>query len=100
YQALFNDELWRKVALHSNIMAQKLGDGLAKIKGITITRPIVANAVFACIPTSWNEPLMRNSPFYVWREDINEVRLMCAWDTNENEIQDFLKACVQIVDNN
>jgi threonine aldolase len=34
---------------------------------------------------------MEQFPFYVWREDINEVRLMCAWDTKEEEIEALVK---------
>jgi threonine aldolase len=91
YQALLQDELWRSVALKANAMAQKLETALQAISAITITRPVSANVVFATIPTSWNEPLMEQFPFYVWREDINEVRLMCAWDTKEEEIEALVK---------
>lgn len=92
YQALLKDELWRKTALHANNMAQKLAQGLKPFAQIKITRPVSANVVFATLPLSWNEPLTQQFPFYVWREDINEVRLMCAWDTSENDIDLFIKA--------
>jgi threonine aldolase len=92
YQALFEGELWRSAALHANGMAQKLAEGISVIKGVTITRSVLANAVFATIPTSWNESLMAQFPFYVWRDDINEVRLMCAWDTKAEEIDGLLEA--------
>lgn len=91
YQALLKDELWRSTALHANAMAQKLAAVLKPVTAIKITRPVSANVVFATIPETWNEPLMSEFPFYVWREDINEVRLMCAWDTNEEEILSFVK---------
>jgi threonine aldolase len=91
YQALLQDELWRGVALKANAMAQKLASALRQFSDINITRPVEANVVFATLPTSWNEPLMQHFPFYVWREDINEVRLMCAWDTKEEEIEAFVK---------
>ncbi len=92
YQALLKDELWRKTALHANNMAQQLAQGLKPFAQIKITRPVSANVVFATIPLSWNEALTQQFPFYVWREDINEVRLMCAWDTSENDIDLFIKA--------
>lgn len=96
YQALFKDDLWRNTALRANMMAQKLYQGIKNIEGLTITRPVTANVVFATIPPSWNEPLMADFPFYVWREDINEVRLMCAWDTNEEEIDAFVKRIAEL----
>lgn len=91
YQALFKDELWRQTALRANERAQKLAELIQPFSQINITRPIQANVVFATIPTSWNEHLMNQTPFYVWREDINEVRLMCAWDTHEDEIIAFVQ---------
>ena len=91
YQALFKDELWRKTALRANAMAQKLYVGIKDIKGLTITRPVIANVVFATLPYHWNESLTAQFPFYVWRDDINEVRLMCAWDTKEDEVDAFIQ---------
>lgn len=96
YQALFTDELWRKTALRANAMAQKLYQGIKDIKGLSVTRPVTANVVFATIPVSWNEPLMADFPFYVWRDDINEVRLMCAWDTNQEEIEMLVKKIAEL----
>jgi threonine aldolase len=92
YEALLEHELWRKAALHANRMAALLASALASVAQVQITRPVSANVVFATIPTAWNEPLMAEFPFYVWREDINEVRLMCAWDTQEEEVQALIKA--------
>jgi threonine aldolase len=90
FEALLKNELWRKAALHANRMAQKLAVALQQFTKINITKPVQANVVFAIIPKHWNEPLMAVFPFYVWREDLNEVRLMCAWDTEESEIDAFV----------
>jgi threonine aldolase len=89
YQAILSNELWRKVATHSNTMATALASALAAIPQARITRPVQANVVFAEIPLFWNEQLMGSYPFYVWKEDRNEVRLMCGWDTTEEEIAAF-----------
>lgn len=96
YQALFTDELWRKTALRANAMAQKLYQGIKNIQGLNVTRPVTANVVFATIPFHWNEALTAQFPFYVWRDDINEVRLMCAWDTKEEEIDAFVKRIAEL----
>ena len=89
FEAVMQDELWRKVALHANGMAALLASKLAAFPQVQITRPVQANVVFARIPETWNEPLMEAFPFYVWKEDSNEVRLMCGWDTKEAEIEAF-----------
>lgn len=89
-------DLWKRGATHANKMARLLAAGLAQIPGLRITRPVEANVVFACIPEAWNERLMAHTYFYVWREDINEVRLMCAWDTQESEVEAFVGLVQQV----
>ncbi len=89
FEAVLRDELWRKAALHANAMAQLLAAELAAAPPVNITRPVQANVVFARIPRAWNEPLMEAFPFYVWKEDTNEVRLMCGWDTQPEEVRAF-----------
>lgn len=96
YQALFTGDLWRATALRANAMAQKLYEGIKNVAGLKVTRPVTANVVFAVIPMHWNDVLTAQFPFYVWREDINEVRLMCAWDTKEEEIEAFIAAIKQL----
>lgn len=91
YQALLQGELWRRTAQHANAMARLLHEALQSFPQIKVTRPVEANVVFAIIPLAWNEALMQQFPFYVWREDLNEVRLMCAWDTQEAEIRSFVQ---------
>lgn len=92
FEALLQDELWRRTAAHANNMAMLLAAELQQFPAIRITRAVAANVVFACMPEAWNEPLMAQFPFYVWREDLNEVRLMCAWDTRPEEIAAFAAA--------
>jgi threonine aldolase len=90
YEAILKEELWRKVAMHANGMAGLLAKKLGDIPLVQITRPVQANVVFARIPESWNMSLMNAYPFYVWKEDTNEVRLMCGWDTTAEEVMDFV----------
>ena len=89
FEALLQDELWRRTALHANQMATLLAKSLARFPQVTITRPVMANAVFATIPVAWNEALISRMPFYIWNEAMNEVRLMCAHDTDAEEIIQF-----------
>jgi threonine aldolase len=93
YEALLRDESWKGFARHANRSATQLADGLAQFPEVRITRPVDANAIFAEIPFSWNKPLMAEFPFYVWKEDRNEVRLMCAWDTEPEWVERFIASC-------
>ncbi len=89
FEAMLRNELWRTTAGHANAMAQLLRTRLSTHPSVNITKPTQANAVFATIPREWYEPLQGSYPFYVWKDDIHEVRLMCAWDTDEGEINTF-----------
>lgn len=92
FEALLNNELWRTAATHANNMAQLLLKAIEGRPGVTITKPVQANAIFAEIPRHWYEPLQQHFPFYVWKEQTHEVRLMCAWDTQPEDIASFAKA--------
>jgi threonine aldolase len=98
YEALFTGELWKKPAGHANAMAQKLNKTLSQFSRITITRPVEANVVFAVIPPSWTIKLQEVFPFYVWNEATHEVRLMCSWDTREEDIGQ-LETLIQSLEN-
>lgn len=92
FEALLQNELWRKAASHANEMAQLLYRSLQEIPDVKVTMPVQANVVFAELPISWNEPLQERFPFYIWQEATNEARLMCAWDTTKDDIEDFVAA--------
>jgi len=92
FEAMLTGELWRKHAQHANRMAGQLHKYLIEHPSVKITKPVEANAIFAEIPRHWYEPLQEHFPFYVWKEDTHEVRLMCAWDTAEEDILKFADA--------
>jgi len=92
FEAMLKDDLWRKTATHANKMAEKLCEALTRNRKVNITRPVQANAIFAEIPRHWYDPLQEHYPFYVWKESTHEVRLMCSWDTTEEDIDNFLNA--------
>jgi threonine aldolase len=97
FEAMLNYELWRKTATHSNKMAQLLYNTLSRYPQIKVTKPVEANAVFAEIPKAWYEHLQQHFPFYIWKESTMEVRLMCAFDTTEEDIMGFDKALHNMV---
>ena len=90
FEALLSDDLWRRSAAHSNRMAQLLGSELAKIQQVQLTQPVEANGVFAVIPRKYVPQLQKKYFFYVWNEEISEVRLMASFDTTENDVRDFV----------
>ena len=92
FQALLSDELWLRCAAHANAMASHLAAALADVPGLTLTRPVQANAVFATLPAPVTPRLQERFPFYVWDENTGEVRWMCSWDTTEEDVQVFAAA--------
>ena len=92
FEAMLSNDLWRRTATHANNMARLLHTSLANHPEIKITKPVQANAVFAEIPRHWYEPLQVHNPFYVWKDSSHEVRLMCSWDTTEQDIKAFRAA--------
>ncbi|MEI9920990.1 MAG: low specificity L-threonine aldolase [Bacteroidota bacterium] len=91
FEALLTNDLWKRNATHTNALAKLLGSELSKIEGITVTQKIEANGVFAIMPAHIIEPLQKEYPFYVWVDKINEVRLMCSWDSTEEEVRKFIE---------
>lgn len=92
FDALLSDELWLHCAGHANAMAARLAERLGDVSGVTITRPVQTNAVFAVLPAPVIASLQRDYPFYVWDESADEVRWMCSWDTTEQDVDQFAGA--------
>lgn len=96
FDALLSGDLWLRAASHANAMATRLGEGVEAIEGAELVHPVEANGVFAKLPRSVIDRLMEDlegeHPFYVWDEDADVVRWMCAWDTDEADVDALLEA--------
>ena len=91
FEAMLSGNLWRRGPEHANRMARLLAGELAKLSQIKITQPVEANGVFAVIPKKYIPALQKKYFFYVWNEEISEVRLMASFDTSEDDVRDFVK---------
>jgi threonine aldolase len=90
FEAYFSNDLWKRSASYSNAMAKKLEAGLRSIPSVTITQSVDANGVFALFPKEITPELQKEIFFYVWNDRTNEVRLMCSFDTKEEEIESLV----------
>lgn len=97
FEALLRDDLWRRNAEHANRMAQILARSLEQIPQIQLTQKVDSNGVFAIIPPHFIPQLQRSYFFYVWNEEISEVRLMTSFDTTEEDIETFMKLVRRVV---
>jgi threonine aldolase len=92
FEALLSDELWRSLAEHANRMTARLATLIDGVPGVTITRPVQANAIFATLPQDAIARLQEQFDFYVWDQQRHEVRFMCAWDTTVRDVEGFAGA--------
>ena len=90
FEAVLSGDLWRRGPEHANRMARWLADELTKLPQIKITQPVESNGVFAVIPSKYIPALQKKYFFYVWNEEISEVRLMASFDTTDEDIRDFV----------
>lgn len=89
--AILSDDLWERNARSANRMAARLAAGLEGVDGVTIAYAVEANAVFAHLPRECVESLQAAFPFYLWEEETSLARLMCSYDTTEEEVDRFLE---------
>jgi len=97
FEALLSNDLWLSSATHANRMAQLLAAGIEGISEIKITQKVEANAVFAVIPEKYIPVLQKKYFFYVWNEEISEVRLMTSFDTTEEDIKNLVDDIKSVV---
>jgi threonine aldolase len=93
--ALFAGDLWLRNAAHANAMAQRLAGAVGAVPGVSVTRPVQANAVFAVLAPDVTARLQERFAFYVWDELTGEVRWMCSWDTTEADVDAFAAAIAE-----
>jgi threonine aldolase len=97
FNAYLADDLWLRNAQHANEMANLLSTLVKGIPGVKLTRPTMANGVFAIIPREIIEPLQEKYFFYVWNEATNEVRWMTSYDTTEEDVRGFVATIHELI---
>lgn len=90
YIAYFQDDLWKKSALHSNAMARIMAERLYMIPEVKVTQPVQSNGIFVIMPAEVAERIRKHYFFYPWNEKTSEYRLMTSWDTTEEDIDGFV----------
>lgn len=99
--ALYEGELWRRSASHSNAMAARLRAGLEELNAsdgaqgstrIGLPLPTESNVVFAQLPQEARDRALARFHFYDWPGGEGLVRLMCAFDTTPEDVDALLEA--------
>jgi threonine aldolase len=97
FSALLKNDLWLRNARHSNAMASRLSDGLAAIPGMSVTQKVEANEVFVTVPERAIKPLNEVASLSLWNEAIFELRLVCSFQTTEEEVDEFVAHARKVV---
>lgn len=97
FQAYFHNELWKKNAAHANYMARLLYQFVKDLPEVKIMYPVQANGVFAQLPRKVWTALQKKYFFYEWDEAQDIVRWMCAFDTTEEDIRDFVSCLSELL---
>lgn len=85
------DDVWLRHAARANALAARLAAGLTAVPGVRLAHPPEANAVFAYLPAGVAEKLWDAGwRFYDDVGPVGAVRLMCAWDTTEADVDAFV----------
>jgi threonine aldolase len=89
---MLQDGAWLKHAARANAMAKRLEAALRPLPKIEVTYAVQSNGVFAKIPPQVVEGMHgRGWKFYTGVVTPDESRLMCSWDTTEEDVDAFAR---------
>ncbi len=83
--------IWQQNAENANRMAQLLRQKIEDVGYHTFTQKTQANILLLKMPKEISDKLLENNFFYIWDETENEVRLVTAWDTSEEDVENFAR---------
>ncbi len=89
FDALLTEDLWLRNASHANSLARALAEEIRLIPQMKLTQAVESNAVFALMPRDAIPRVQERFFFYVWTEQTSEVRLMCSFDTTEEDVREL-----------
>jgi threonine aldolase len=95
--AYLENDLWKRNAGHSNMMAQRLFEAVKEIPEVRVTQKVQSNGIFAIIPKEVIPALKKEFFFYEWDENIGEVRWMTSFDTTQEDINRFVGKLKELI---
>lgn len=88
---MLEDGAWLEHARHANSCARKLAAELEKFPGMEFHTPVQANGVFVRLPEQVHEHLKQAGWRYHSFLADGASRLMCSWNTTDEDIQAFIR---------
>jgi threonine aldolase len=96
FLGLLTDDVWLENARHANAMARRLADRIGGLPGVEIRQPVEANALFVSLGPDHIETLQQDWTFAMWEKAESIVRLMTAFDTTEEDVDEFAAAIAAV----
>ena len=87
---LLQDGAWLRHGAHANHMTQKLAAALRQMPAVKILVEPEVNAVFAEMPPAAAEGLKKRGWYFYSFIGAHGYRLMCSWDTRDEDIDGFV----------
>jgi len=87
---MLQDGVWLRHAAHANHMAEYLERTLRQLPELKILFPRQANSVFVELPTPVIEKMWERGWMFYNFIGKGGCRLMCAWDTVEGDVDEFV----------
>jgi threonine aldolase len=97
--ALLGGGLGLRLGAAANSRAERLEAGLRALGSARLALPNArqANAVFPVLPKRVIDGLLKTFRFYVWNEAAGMVRLMCSWDTSEQQVDALVEEVARLL---
>jgi threonine aldolase len=96
--AYLEGDLWLRNATHSNAMARRLAEGLARLPGARLDTPVEANEVFIELEEATIQSLeAAGLRFHRWEPGGTLIRLVTAWSTTAAEVDRVLATATKAV---
>lgn len=97
FLALFTNDLWLRNAMHANRMADLLFQEIAEFPQIQVSYPVESNGIFAVVPSQSIAAMQEISFFYIWDALKHEVRWMCSFDTESEDVRTFAQGIKKVL---
>ena len=96
FEALLKGGLYDELALHADMMAQKLAAGI-RTAGYGFLYPAETNMIFPIFPADVLDRLHQRYEFYDWETSngMTSVRLVTSWATPESAVEQFID-CINL----
>jgi threonine aldolase len=94
-EALLKDGLWLRHAEHSNKMARRLADGIARLPGVHILNPVEANLFFVRMPEAVIAGLEADGFRFYHEGGVETIRLVAAFNTDPAHVEAFITSAAR-----